>query len=90
MRKMLTELGPDIFLAVETSERINNRLQCIIDSTGYNCESVFRTKTTGGGVAIIFNDARQNVQIIDYINVPEGVEAIWALVTPKQMKLKLL
>ena len=88
LNKMLTELGPEVLLAVETWERPNNRLEDLITSSGYRCKSVYRTKTTGGGCAVIYNEKRQIVRELDYINVPDGVEAIWAMVSSTKPSIK--
>ena len=85
LRKMLTELGIEIFAAVETWERPSSRLTDILPP-GYSCHSVFRKKTTGGGCSVIFNDKRFQVSNIEYVNVPEGVETVWTMLTSGNLK----
>ena len=41
---------------------------------------------TGGGVAIVYNE--ENFKVEDPgVNIPEGVEAVWALLTPKSSEI---
>ena len=91
IHKLVSELGIEVLLAVETWERNRIRLSDILPP-GYKYSSVFRHKTTGGGCAVIYNDSRIHLTTIDYINVPEGVEAIWGMIKPlnKHFKVKYI
>ena len=84
---MLTELCPDLMLAVETFESPNNRLSDIINQE-YRYLSMFRDNSilgkSGGGVTLFFNEVRFTVRRADYIDIPHGIEAVWAIVEPKE------
>ena len=81
--KDLYQLGPDLIIVSETWERRRIRLKDIIGTDRYQTISYHREgNRTGGGCAIVYNDTRFNVEKID-VEVEAGVEAVWALVTPK-------
>ena len=81
--KDLYQLGPDLILVSETWERHRIRLSDIIGTERYHTISYKRDRNrVGGGCAIVYNDARFNVEKIN-VEVEYGVEAVWALVTPK-------
>ena len=50
----------------------------------YKCkkEATPKTNPTGGGVAIIYNEENFHVEKVE-IDIPEGVEATWAILTPQ-------
>ena len=85
--KDLYQLGPDCIIVSETWERTKETLDEIIGSDKYKVISFCRNintvpKTIGGGSAIIYNESRFTVEKID-LDVPTGVEGVWALFTPK-------
>ena len=87
LKTLLHELGIEIALISETWERDEQSLEQRIDSPSYKVISYRRPKRKanrqpGGGAAIIYNDNRFNISKLD-VHVPDGVEAIWALVKPK-------
>ena len=83
LTEMMNQISPDLILASETWERENLRLDDILKSRTYKSFSYFRkSKSPGGGCAIIYNETRFKVFQPD-IFVPEGVEAIWAVIVPK-------
>ena len=70
-------------LASETWERKNKRLKDIIATNQYQVLSYHREGSrVGGGCAIVYSQARFNVESID-VDIEPGVEGVWALLTPK-------
>ena len=81
--KDLYQLGPDLIIASETWERKRKRLTEIIGTSQYKTISYHREgNRVGGGCAIIYNDVRFKVDSLE-VEVASGVEAVWALFTPK-------
>ena len=81
--KDLYQLGPDFIIASETWERKRKRLTEIIGTSQYKTISYHREgNRVGGGCAIIYNDVRFKVDSLE-VEVASGVEAVWALFTPK-------
>ena len=81
--KDLYQLGPDCILVSETWEKLRKPLKDIIATDQYSSISYHRdANKTGGGCAIVHNQSRFNVEKLN-IDVPVGVEGIWALLTPK-------
>ena len=81
--KDLYELGPDLILVSETFEKESKQLDGVIGTEHFETLSHYRKGSRiGGGCAIVFNQTRFKVEKVD-IETPEGVEAIWALLTPR-------
>ena len=76
INNLLSELGVEILLGVETWERDDNKIFDLITTPGYKYYSIYRESKMGGGCAIIYNDKRFFVDRLEYIIVPEGIEAI--------------
>ena len=75
-------IGPDLILASETWEREKMRLKNVLNSSQFKIKSYYRkNKSPGGGCAIIYNENRFKFSDPDII-VPDGVEAVWAVMTP--------
>ena len=81
--KDLYQLGPDLILVSETWERKRMQLQNIIGTTNYQTISYHRDgKRVGGGCAIVYNQSRFKVEKLN-VDTVDGVEAVWALFTPR-------
>ena len=81
--KDLYQLGPDLIIASETWERKRKQLADIIGTRTYHTISYYRQGgRSGGGCAIIYTDTRFKVEKLD-VDTAEGVEAVWALFTPR-------
>ena len=82
LRELLHRIGPSVVLVSETWERERLRLGTVLNSRSYKVISSYRkTKSPGGGCAILYNENRFSVTNPD-ISVPENVEAAWAVFTP--------
>ena len=82
--KDLYQLGPDLIIVSETFERKNKLLETIIGTEHYHVISYHRGgDRTGGGCAIIYTDKKYKVEKID-VDKAEGVEAVWAMFTPRE------
>ena len=82
LREMLSSIGPSVTLISETWERENNKLDNVLNSTRFKYISSYRKKKSpGGGCAIVYNERQFNVVNPD-VDVPENVEAAWAIFSP--------
>ena len=86
-RTLLHEIGVEVAIVSETWERQRQSLEELLSTDHYQIISYCRKKLTnnrqpGGGCAIIYNNDRFVVEPLE-IQVPENVEAVWALFTPK-------
>ena len=90
LRNILNTIGPDITIISETWERKNCSLEQLLCSSQLKCVSYCRSRDfpsgtqTGGGCAIIYNQSRFHTTQPS-IGIPEGVEATWAVFTPKKL-----
>jgi hypothetical protein len=50
------------------------------------CQSL---SVTGGGVAIVYNEEHFTVEEA-HVEVPEGIEAVWAILTPKDPEIETI
>ena len=77
---------------VETWEREDKPISSLLQGTNYQCVSQFRIrkgrKNNGGGVSILYNEKHFFVKKLEFINVPNGVEVVWALLCPKNPSKK--
>ena len=79
----LYQLGPDLIITSETWEKKSKPLADLIGTNNYQTISYYRTGgRSGGGCAIIYTDTRFIVEKLD-VDTGEGVEAVWALFTPR-------
>ena len=79
----LYQLGPDLIITSETWEKKSKPLADLIGTNNYQTISYYRTGgRSGGGCAIIYTDTRFIVEKLD-VDTAEGVEAVWALFTPR-------
>ena len=82
LKEIMQHIGPNLILASETWEREKMRLHNILNSKQFKIKSNYRkTKSPGGGCAIIYNESRFRFTDPDII-VPENVEAVWSVMTP--------
>ena len=89
LRDMLHQIGPSVAIISETWEREKARLDAVLNSRQYKVLSSYRkTKSPGGGCAILYNESRFSLTNPD-IAVPEDVEATWAVFTPVSQQLKV-
>ena len=77
-KTLLYQMCPDIAIISETWERKRLTLKGLLDSNKFKSISYSREGRPGGGCAIVFNDNRFHVENLD-INVPDEVEAVWAV-----------
>jgi hypothetical protein len=83
LTELLNQICPDICLISESWESERRRLSTLLTKTQYKYTSCYRkNRAPGGGCAILYNESRFSVTELD-IEAPEGVESVWALVTPK-------
>ena len=83
LRTMLRQVGPDFMNVCETFEATRFSLSKCLNMEHYKVISYRRSPPrTGGGTAIIYNEQNFFVENANVI-VEEGVEACWALFTPK-------
>ena len=81
LRTMLKQIGPDITIISETWERKRLCLDDLLSLSQFKSLSYCRQQRPGGGCAIIYNDQRFEVNPFE-INVPDDVEATWAVFKP--------
>ena len=82
LKTMLREICPEITIVSETWERKRINLNTLLDSDQFKSISYARPKRPGGGCAIIYNDARFEVTELK-MDIPDGVEAAYALLVPR-------
>ena len=83
---LLEQYEADIICMSESFERENLPLEELLQLEDYEIISMVKKRNfKGGNPAILINKQKFIIKKIcpDPITVPEGVEAIWALVTPK-------
>ena len=88
--KWLLEVFPDCAIVSETFEYEGRRktLEDLLASTPYSVHSYKRQGRTGGGCAVIYNETRFKVEKVT-VNVEEGIESVWVIMTPKILDDKL-
>ena len=84
-KRFLREIAPSCVLVSETWEVVGRiPLEVLLNSTHYKVISFKRGRgKSGGGAAIVYDDTKFSVEEVA-LGVPEGVEAAWALLTPRQ------
>ena len=94
LKEMLNRISPSFVLISETWERERQKLETVLNSRMFKTFSYYRkNKSPGGGCAIVCNTTENQFDFRDAdIDVPENVEAVWAICTPvsadQQMKVK--
>lgn len=102
LKNILKNIGPDLMVCSESWERPQCDLNKLLASSHLKAISYCRGRNkpailpnnkqyppkTGGGAAIIYNNVRFKVEDAD-TTVPEGIEAVWAVVTPRQLDSNL-
>ena len=83
----------EIAIVSETWERENESLNDLLQLNNYKILSYKRPKVKtakqpGGGCALIYCEKRFTVSNL-CVHIPNGVEAVWALVEPKQENRKV-
>ena len=79
----------DLICMSETWERVNLPLESLIKLDGYNVITAVNPRNfRGGKPALIINEEEYFIKQLnpDPITVPDGVEAVRALITPKYTK----
>ena len=83
---LVEQYGSDLIFLSETWDRITQPLQSLIQLENYEViTSVNPRSFKGGQPALVINEEKFHIKHLnpDPITVPEGVEAVWALLTPK-------
>ena len=84
---LLDQYNADIICMSETWERDNQTLEELLDLPDYQIiTNVKQRDFKGGKPAILVNESKYIVKKLcpDPVTVPVGVEAVWALVTPRK------
>ena len=87
LKLLIEQYEVDVVCISESWERDNLRLKDLIQMENYKVIStVKRRDFLRGNPALIINSAKYHIKEIclEPITVPVGVEAIWALISPKQ------
>ena len=86
--KVMKELGIEAVAGQETWEREKLPLTQLLDKTGLTviskCRQKVRNKQPGGGCCILVNPTRFFVSEPNIL-VPEGVEVVWCILSPKKI-----
>ena len=86
--ELVKELGIEVVICVETWERQKLPLEQLLRSTGLTviskCRQKVRNNQPGGGCMILVDPNRFFI-IEPNIQVPDGVEVIWTVISPKKM-----
>ena len=85
------QYGSDLIFLSETWDRVSQPLQSLIQLENYQViTSVNPRSFRGGQPALVINEEKFHIKKLnpEPITVPEGVEAVWALLTPKVGKAK--
>jgi hypothetical protein len=80
-KTILREICPEITIVSETWERKRINLDALLAMNHFKSISHSRPNRPGGGCAIIYNEERFKVTRID-VDIPDGVEAAYALLVP--------
>ena len=98
LKDILNTIAPCITIISESWERRALSLTELLDSQHFSCVSFSRGRDdvawtlpgpkVGGGAAIVYNNTRFASEE-EMIGVPDGVEAAWVTLTPKQLDSRL-
>ena len=83
---LVEQYESDLIILSETWDRVSQPLQSLIQLQDYQViTSVNPRSFRGGQPALVINEKKFNIKMLnpEPITVPEGVEAVWALLTPK-------
>ena len=83
---LVEQYGSDLIFLSETWDRVSQPLQSLIQLENYEViTSVNPRSFRGGQPALVINEEKFHIKKLnpEPITVPEGVEAVWALLTPK-------
>ena len=86
---LVEEYQSDLIFMSETWDRVSQPLENVIQIEGYRVITAVNPRNfKGGKPALIINEDKFFIKPLnpDPITVPDGVEAVWALVTPKNSK----
>ena len=86
---LVEQYESDLICMSETWDRVNQPLENLIQLEGYKVITAVNPRNfRGGKPAIIINEQKYIIKPLnpDPITVPDGVEAVWALITPRNTK----
>ena len=86
---MIDQYQSDLIFISESWDRVNEPLETIIKIDDYKIFTAVNPRNfRGGKPAILVNESKFHVQHLnpEPITVPNGVEAVWVLLTPKLSK----
>ena len=86
---LVEQYESDLIFMSETWDRVNQPLENLIQIDGYKVVTAVNPRNfKGGKPALIINEEKFIIKQLnpDPITVPDGVEAVWALLTPKDTK----
>ena len=87
-KTFILEKKIDLVCISESWERPNETLECVIDIDGYSVISnPHQRRGCGGRPAILINNTKYKVENPNQslLNIPWGVEIVWAILTPKDV-----
>ena len=86
---LVEQYSSDLIFMSETWDRISQPIETLIELENYKIITAPNPRTFRGGKPALFvNEEKFYVKPLnpEPITVPEGVEAVWALITPKNIK----
>ena len=86
---LVDQYESDLICMSETWDRISQPLENLIKMDNYRVITAVNPRNfRGGKPALIVNEEKYFIKLLnpDPITVPDGVEAVWALLTPKDAK----
>ena len=86
---LVEQYESDLICMSETWDRVNQPLEDLIQLDGYKVITAVNPRNfRGGKPALIINEEKYFIKPLnpDPITVPDGVEAVWALITPRNTK----
>ena len=86
---LVEEYESDLIFMSETWDRVTQPLENLIQIEDYRIITAVNPRNfKGGKPALIINEEKYTIKLLnpDPITVPDGVEAVWALLTPKNAK----
>ena len=82
LRELLHQIGPDLCLISESWEQERRQIKDVLNSKQFKTISYYRkSKSPGGGAAIIYNENRFSVVDL-HVPASSEIECCWALCTP--------
>jgi hypothetical protein len=86
---LVDQYESDLIFMSETWDRVHQPLENLIQIENYKVLTAVNPRNfKGGKPALIINEEKYFITPLnpDPVTVPDGVEAVWALITPKDMK----